>query len=84
MLLVDCGGTSLQISVLETESDGIISVIAERNSVELAGQVFDRRLVQHCIEVFKESTGLDILNSDKDEMNKLLQACEDAKIKLNT
>ena len=84
MLLVDCGGTSLQISVLETESDGIISVIAERNSVEFAGQVFDRRLVQHCIEVFKESTGLDILNSDKDEMNKLLQACEDAKIKLNT
>ena len=59
MLVFDFGGGTFDISVL-TISDGVIDVQATRGDMNLGGRDLDEVLVDHCLEEFKKSTGVDL------------------------
>ena len=59
MLVFDFGGGTFDISVL-TISDGVIDVQATRGDMNLGGRDLDEVLVDHCLEEFKKSAGVDL------------------------
>ncbi len=77
----DLGGGTFDISILEM-SDGVIEVLATSGNTFLGGEDFDRRIVQHLVEWFEESEGMD-LRGDTMALQRLKDASEKAKCDLS-
>ena len=77
----DLGGGTFDISVLEL-GDGVFEVKATNGDTHLGGDDFDGRIIQHLIDEFKKSDGID-LSKDPMAMQRLKDASEKAKIELS-
>ncbi len=77
----DLGGGTFDISVLEL-SDGVIEVLATAGNTFLGGEDFDRRLVTHILDEFKNAEGID-LRQDTMALQRLKDSAEKAKCDLS-
>jgi molecular chaperone DnaK len=77
----DLGGGTFDISILEL-GDGVLEVLATAGDTFLGGEDFDRRVVNHLIETFQESEGID-LRQDAMALQRLKDAAEKAKCDLS-
>jgi molecular chaperone DnaK len=75
--IYDLGGGTFDLSVLEIDGD-IFEVLGTTGDSYLGGDDFDFRLLSHLSERFFEEYGVD-LRSNKFSLQKLREACEEAK-----
>ena len=78
----DLGGGTFDISILEL-AEGVVEVLATAGNTFLGGEDFDRRIVDHILEEFHASEGLD-LTDDLMALQRLKDAAEKAKCDLST
>jgi len=78
----DLGGGTFDVSFLEI-SEGVFEVKSTNGDTFLGGEDFDNRIVQHLIAEFKKQNGLD-LSSDRQNLSRLREAAEKAKIELSS
>ena len=78
----DLGGGTFDISILEI-SGGVFEVKATNGDTFLGGEDFDNTLLQHMVEEFKKSEGID-LTKDKLAVQRLREASEKAKCELSS
>ena len=77
VLVFDLGGGTFDVSVLNI-SDGMVDVLATNGDMNLGGRDLDEIVVSHCIDKFREQTGID-LTADKRARARLQTVCEQAK-----
>ena len=82
VLIFDLGGGTFDVSLLSIE-DGLFEVKATSGDTHLGGEDFDNRLVNHCVQQFQQTKGIDI-RSDKKALRRLRTQCEKAKRMLST
>lgn len=82
ILVYDLGGGTYDVSLLELD-EGIFEVIATSGNNRLGGTDFDQRVVEWLITEFKKEQGVD-LAKDKNAVQRLKDAAEQAKIELST
>ncbi len=78
----DLGGGTFDVSILEM-SEGVIEVLATAGNTFLGGEDFDRRVVKHLLEGFRQSEGID-LSGDAMALQRLKDAAEKAKCDLSS
>jgi molecular chaperone DnaK len=78
----DLGGGTFDISILEL-AEGVVEVLATAGNTFLGGEDFDRRIVEHVLELFKKTEGID-LKDDLMALQRLKDAAEKAKCDLST
>lgn len=78
----DLGGGTFDVSVLEL-GDGVFEVRATNGDTHLGGEDFDNRIVNHFLEVFKQTEGID-LKGDNAAMQRLKDEAEKAKKELSS
>lgn len=78
----DLGGGTFDVSVLEL-GDGVFEVRSTNGDTHLGGEDFDNRIVDHFIDEFKKSEGVD-LKSDKAALQRLKDEAEKAKKELSS
>lgn len=84
VIVYDLGGGTLDISLLRV-SDGIFEVVQSAGNTHLGGVDFDNRLVNYCINIFKQKhVDFDEKLLGIDNRQKLYRACETAKKVLST
>jgi len=77
----DLGGGTFDVSILEM-SDGVVEVLATAGNTFLGGEDFDRRIVTHLVQWFRETEGID-LAADSTALQRLKDAAEKAKCDLS-
>lgn len=82
ILVFDFGGGTFDVSILEL-GDGVFEVKSTSGDNRLGGDDIDELIMNHLINNFKKSTGVN-LNSDPVAMQRLREAAEKAKIELST
>ncbi len=82
VLVFDLGGGTFDVSILVLNED-TFEVKSTSGNTHLGGEDFDNRLMQLCIEKFKEETGVDIESNQK-VLRKLKNYCENAKRALSS
>ena len=78
----DLGGGTFDISILEL-GDGVFEVISTNGDTHLGGDDFDQVLIDHLVEEFKKSEGVD-LSKDHMALQRLKEGAEKAKIELSS
>ncbi len=78
----DLGGGTFDISILEL-GDGVFDVISTNGDTHLGGDDFDQVLIDHLVEEFKKSEGVD-LSKDHMALQRLKEGAEKAKIELSS
>lgn len=78
----DLGGGTFDVSVLEL-GDGVFEVRATNGDTHLGGEDFDNRIVDHFIEEFKKTEGVD-LKKDNAALQRLKDEAEKAKKELSS
>ena len=78
----DLGGGTFDISILEL-AGGVIEVLATAGNTFLGGEDFDRRIVEHVLDDYEKTEGLD-LRSDLMALQRLKDAAEKAKCDLSS
>ncbi len=78
----DLGGGTFDISILEL-GDGVFEVISTNGDTHLGGDDFDQMIIDHLVEEFKKSDGID-LSKDQMALQRLKEAAEKAKIELSS
>lgn len=81
ILVFDLGGGTFDVSILEI-GDGVFEVKATNGNTKLGGDDFDNRIVKHLVSEFKTKEGID-LTSDKQAMQRVREAAENAKKELS-
>ncbi len=81
ILVYDLGGGTFDVSILEI-GEGVFEVKATNGNTKLGGDDFDNRIVKHLVSEFKAKEGVD-LNLDKQAMQRLREAAENAKKELS-
>jgi molecular chaperone DnaK len=81
ILVFDLGGGTFDVSVLDV-GEGLFEVRATSGDTQLGGNDFDRRIVNWLADEFKEKEGVD-LRSDRQALQRLIEAAEKAKIELS-
>ncbi|RDI48043.1 molecular chaperone DnaK [Aquicella lusitana] len=82
----DLGGGTFDISIIEiAEVDGEhqFEVLSTNGDTFLGGEDFDQRLINHLIDEFKNTSGID-LRQDPLALQRLKEAAEKAKIELSS
>jgi molecular chaperone DnaK len=79
--IYDLGGGTFDISILEL-GDGVVEVLATAGNTFLGGEDFDRYLVEHVLQEFKTTEGID-LSQDLMALQRLKDAAEKAKCDLS-
>jgi molecular chaperone DnaK len=79
--IYDLGGGTFDISILDM-SDGVIEVLATAGNTFLGGEDFDRLVVAHLLDRFREGEGID-LRGDPMALQRLKDAAEKAKCDLS-
>ena len=82
ILVFDFGGGTFDVSVLEL-GDGVFEVKSTNGDNMLGGDDIDELIMNHLMDNFKKSTGID-LSSDPTAIQRLKEAAEKAKIELST
>ncbi len=82
ILVFDLGGGTFDVSLLEI-GEGIVEVKATNGDNHLGGDDWDQRIVDHLVERFGRSHGID-LTKDKMAMQRIREAAEKAKIELSS
>ena len=77
ILVFDLGGGTFDVSILNV-CDGALEVRATNGNTHLGGEDFDNKIMEYCIEEFKNETGVDISRNQK-AIRRLKKHCEDAK-----
>jgi len=78
----DLGGGTFDVSVLDV-GEGVFQVRSTNGNTFLGGDDFDQRVMDHLLQEFKKSSGID-LSSDRQALQRLKEAAEKAKIELST
>ena len=82
IIVFDLGGGTLDVTLLELENDDI-RVEAHSGIMHLGGEDFDNKLMEYCINQFKNKTSIDLNKNDYiKQKNRLKMHCEKAKIDL--
>jgi molecular chaperone DnaK len=81
ILVYDLGGGTFDVSILHA-GDSVFQVLATRGDARLGGDDFDWDLAQVLLARFREETGID-LKEDRLALQKIIQAAEEAKIRLS-
>lgn len=78
----DLGGGTFDVSILDV-GEGVFQVRSTSGDTHLGGDDFDQRIMDHLIDEFKKSSGIDLRN-DRQALQRLKEAAEKAKIELST
>ncbi len=78
----DLGGGTFDISILEV-GDNVVEVRATNGDTFLGGEDFDQAIIDHLVEEFKKSNGID-LSQDKMALQRLKEGAEAAKKELSS
>ena len=81
VLIFDLGGGTFDVTILSIDNN-LLEVRSTCGDTHLGGEDFDNRLLQHCINEFKDQSGIDISNNQKAKI-RLKGLCEKAKINLS-
>lgn len=81
ILVYDLGGGTFDVSLVVVEN-GVVEVKASHGDTKLGGDDFDRLLMDHVAEKFREESGVD-LRTDSQGYNRLWVAVEKAKRRLS-
>lgn len=82
ILVFDLGGGTFDVSVLEV-GDGVFEVKASHGDMHLGGDDYDNRIMNYLADEFKKGQGID-LRSDRQALQRLIEASEKAKIELSS
>jgi molecular chaperone DnaK len=82
VLVFDLGGGTFDVSVLDV-GDGVVEVRATAGDTHLGGDDFDRRIVDHLADRFRDENGID-LRADPQALQRLSEAAEKAKTELSS
>lgn len=82
IVVFDLGGGTFDVSVLEL-GDGVFEVKSTNGDTHLGGEDFDNRIVDHFIEEFKKTEGID-LKKDNAALQRLKDEAEKAKKELSS
>ena len=85
ILVFDLGGGTFDVSLLEVGKDedfSTITVRATSGDNRLGGDDWDQRVVEHLVQKFKETSGVDV-SKDKIALQRLKEAAEQAKKELS-
>ncbi|WP_326954034.1 molecular chaperone DnaK [Amycolatopsis sp. NBC_01286] len=82
VLVFDLGGGTFDVSLLDV-GDGVVEVRSTAGDTHLGGDDFDRRIVDHLADRFKQDNGID-LRSDPQALQRLFEAAEKAKVELSS
>lgn len=82
VMVFDLGGGTFDVSVLEV-GDGVFEVKSTSGDTHLGGDNFDKEIVNWMADEFKKNYGID-LRSDKQALQRLIEAAEKAKTELST
>ena len=81
VLIFDLGGGTFDVSVLEV-GDEVFEVLSTSGDTHLGGDDFDQVIVSYIVEQFKKTEGID-LYSEKQALQRIIEASEKAKIELS-
>ena len=81
ILVFDFGGGTLDVTIMEM-GGGVFEVMSTSGDTKLGGTDMDLAIQEYVKEEFRKKEGVD-LSSDKKNMQRLLEACEKAKIQLS-
>ena len=82
VLVFDLGGGTFDVSILEV-GDGVFEVKATHGDTHLGGDDFDHAIVTWVADEFKKMEAID-LRTDKQALQRLIEAAEKAKIELSS
>ncbi len=82
VLIFDLGGGTFDVTILSIDNN-LLEVRSTCGDTHLGGEDFDNRLLQYCIDTFKEQTGIDISYNQK-AIIRLKILCEKSKINLSS
>lgn len=83
IVIMDVGGGTYDVSILELTSDGVFEVKSTNGNTFLGGEDFDYRIINWMAEEFKKEQGIDLKN-DKMALQRLKEAAEKAKHELSS
>ena len=81
ILVFDLGGGTYDVSILQLEKNKF-NVLSINGDTHLGGDDFDNKLVEYCMKLFKDETGIDISNNQK-ALTKLKNECQKYKEQLS-
>ena len=82
VLVFDLGGGTFDVTVLLIDSN-LLEVQSSYGDMHLGGEDFDNKLLDYCINEFKNESGIDISKNQK-AIRRLKALCEKAKINLSS
>jgi len=82
ILVFDLGGGTFDVSILDV-GEGVVEVQSTSGDTFLGGDDWDQRLVDHFVDEFRKQQGID-LRQDRQALQRLRDAAENAKIELST
>jgi molecular chaperone DnaK len=82
VLIFDLGGGTFDVSILEV-GDEVFEVLATSGDTHLGGDDFDQLIASYIISNFKKTEGID-LYSEKQALQRIIEASEKAKIELSS
>ncbi|MFC6988772.1 molecular chaperone DnaK [Haloplanus sp. GCM10025708] len=82
VLVYDLGGGTFDVSVLDL-GGGVYEVVATNGDNDLGGDDWDRAIIDHLAEEFENEHGID-LREDRQALQRLKDAAEEAKIELSS
>lgn len=83
LTVVDFGGGTFDVSVIETGEEGTFEVLATDGNAFLGGHDVDLKIVDYLVSQFKADTGFDLTN-DTLAMQRLMDTAEKAKKELSS
>jgi len=82
VLVYDLGGGTFDVSILEL-GGGVYEVVATSGDNELGGDDWDNAIIGHLADEFEDEHGID-LREDRQALQRLKDAAEEAKIELSS
>jgi len=82
VMVFDLGGGTFDVSILEV-GDGVFEVKSTSGDTHLGGDNFDKEIVNWMADEFKKNYGID-LRTDKQALQRMIEAAEKAKTELST
>lgn len=82
VLIFDLGGGTFDVSILEV-GDEVFEVLATSGDTHLGGDDFDQTIVNYIIENFEKKEGVNLF-SEKQALQRIIEASEKAKIELSS
>lgn len=82
ILVFDLGGGTFDVSILDF-GDGVFEVLSTSGDTYLGGDNFDQKILEHLLVEFETQHSISLKN-DKQALQRMIEAAENAKIELST